>query len=130
MASHDDRAQFKLKTTEVTASSYETSPLQTPGPVPATTPVPKTPPAPGLRGAHHKREFSGQDCSEILWLKGRALWKVGRALLALDAEAHELEAIDMVDEALKIHWDICGTFADEPSTTDAHWDGVVFFLYR
>lgn len=52
------------------------------------------------------------------------------ALSALNNEAHELEAVGMIDEALKIHWAICGTFADEPSMTDAHWDGVVFFLYR
>lgn len=36
----------------------------------------------------------------------------------------------MIDEAMKIYWDIRGTFADEASMNDSSWDAMVFFLYR
>lgn len=36
----------------------------------------------------------------------------------------------MLDEGVKIYWDVSGRFTDEPSMTDTKWDENVFFLYR
>ncbi|KAG6354302.1 hypothetical protein INS49_004907 [Diaporthe citri] len=78
----------------------------------------------------YTKEFREHDGSDILWQKARVLWKSGRALLALGDEAQELEAQQMLDEAVQMHWDISGTVADHESMTDASWDSKVFFLYR
>lgn len=78
----------------------------------------------------YTREFSEHDGADVLWLKARALWKGGRALLALNDESKHAEAQDMLDEAVKIYWDVSGRYTDEPSMTDAKWDENVFFLYR
>ncbi|KAG6357731.1 hypothetical protein INS49_013610 [Diaporthe citri] len=49
------------------------------------------------------------------------------ALLALGDEAQELEAQQMLDEAVQRHWDIGGKFADEESMTDFSWDLMGLF---
>lgn len=78
----------------------------------------------------YTKEFTEHDGSDILWQKARALWKGGRALLALGDESKELEAQNLLDAAVKIYWDVRGLTADEPSMTDSTWDSMVSFQYR
>lgn len=78
----------------------------------------------------YTRGFTEHDGSDILWQKARALWKSGRALFALGNEDQELEAQQMLDEAVQIYWDVSGKATDEPSMTDSSWDAMVSFQYR
>lgn len=73
------------------------------------------------------------DGADFLYQKARVLWKSGRTLHAIGADGTEIEAQGMLDEAMKIRWDVTGLPcqpSQERALDDEDWDHLVNFLYR
>lgn len=78
----------------------------------------------------YRRSFDSVRGADILLQKGRALWKSGRALLALGEENMELEAQEMLDESKQIHWDVTGRVGGDSDVIEDRWDCLIYHLYR
>ncbi|KAI3392941.1 hypothetical protein diail_4958 [Diaporthe ilicicola] len=83
------------------------------------------------------RTFDEAYGADMQLQKARALWKGGRTLKAIVGgknhtknESAEAEAQGMLDEAMKIRWDVTGLPNTEYVMDDEDWDVVVNFLYR